>query len=287
LQWKNGMPIKDIFFPMISYPVPTLPLAVEKAIGLAVGLRAQISGSTFEINIRAPVGIYSDLPEISEKLDVEAKKSAVNARDLVALFTDVAARQNAISEHSVEQCMPAELPSLLADHARLRDLTIFPLREADQHTRGIVEAVIFESGRPILLLPEMTERELPLVINHIAVAWDNSRAAARAIADALPFLQAAKHVYIFTVIDEGRFERRQSSTELRNHLARHGIDATFATVRSSGHAIGSVLETYVVEHNIELLVMGAYGHARIREFFLGGATKSVLVRPIIWTLLSH
>ena len=104
-----------------------MPVAVEKAIGLAVALRVQISGSTFEINIRSPVGIYSDLPEISEKLDAEAKKSVVNARDLVALFTDVATRQNAISEHSVEQCMPAELPSLLADHARLRDLTIFPL----------------------------------------------------------------------------------------------------------------------------------------------------------------
>jgi hypothetical protein len=154
-QRKNGMPIKDIFFPMISYPVSTSPVAVENAMGLAVGLQAQILGLTFEINIRSPVGIYADLPEISEKLDAEAKKSVINAHDLVALFTDVATRQNAKSEHSVEQCMPAELSSRLAEHARLRDLTIFPLREADQHRRGIVEAVIFESGRPILLLPEI------------------------------------------------------------------------------------------------------------------------------------
>ena len=147
------MPIKDMFFPMISYPVPTPPVAVETAIALAVGLRAQILGLTFEINIRSPVGMYADLPEIGETLDAQAKKSAVNARDLVALFTHEATRQNAISEHSVEQCMPAELSLRLAEHAKFRDLTIFPLREADQHSRGIVEGIIFESGRPVLLLP--------------------------------------------------------------------------------------------------------------------------------------
>ena len=281
------MPIKDIFFPMISYPVPPPPVAVEKAIGLAVGLQAQISGLTFEINIRSPVGIYADLPEIAEKLDAEAKKSVVNAHDLVALFTDVATRQNAISEHSVEQCMPAELSSRLVEHARLRDLTVFPLREADQHSRGIVEAVIFESGRPILLLPEITKRPLPLAINRVAVAWDNSRTATRAVADGLPFLQAAKQVHIFTVIDDESFERPQSIAGLCDDFARHGVDTTFAMVRSTGRTIGSVLETYVMEHEIDLLVMGAYGHSRFREFFLGGATKSVLLRPITWTLLSH
>ena len=127
-------------------------------------------------------------------------------------------------------------------------------------------------------------REPPLTINHVAVAWDNSRAATRAVADGLPFLQAAKQVRIFTVIDEGR---PASGTELCDHLARHGIDATFATIRSNGRSIGSVLETYVVEHGVDLLVMGAYGHSRLREFFLGGATKSVLLRPLTWTLVSH
>jgi nucleotide-binding universal stress UspA family protein len=278
------MAIKDIFFPMISYPVSMLPVAVEKAIGLAVGLRAQILGLTFEINIRSPLGVFADLPEIGEELDDAQAKSAVVARDLVALFTHEATRQNAISEHSVEQCTPAELSSRLAEHAKFRDLTIFPLREADQHSRGIVEGIIFESGRPVLLLPETTMRELPLTINHVAVAWDNSRAATRAVADGLPFLQIAKQISIFTVVDE---ERPQSGTALCDHLARHGVDATFATIRSNGRSIGSVLETYVVEHQIDLLIMGAYGHSRFREFVLGGATKSVILRPITWTLLSH
>src|SRR6516162_1461019 len=143
------MPIKDIFFPMISYPVPPPPVAVEKAIGLAVGLQAQISGLTFEINIRSPVGIYADLPEIAEKLDAEAKKSVVNAHDLVALFTDVATRQNAISEHSVEQCMPAELSSRLAENAGLSDVTVCPLPDAEQQRWGFGSAITCDSGRPI------------------------------------------------------------------------------------------------------------------------------------------
>ena len=127
-------------------------------------------------------------------------------------------------------------------------------------------------------------RELPLTINHVAVAWDNSQAATRAVADGLPLLQIAKQISIFTIVDD---ERSQSGTALCDHLARHGVDATFPTIRSNGRSIGSLLETYVVEHGVDLLVMGAYGHSRLREFFLGGATKSVLLRPLTWTLVSH
>jgi nucleotide-binding universal stress UspA family protein len=136
-------------------------------------------------------------------------------------------------------------------------------------------------------LPEGATRQLSSSLDIAAIAWDHSRPATRAVADALPLLQAAKHVYVVTVVDEKRLHRPDSGVELCKHLAHHGVEVTFDQVQAKGRAIGDVLEAHAVERNIDLLVMGAYGHSKLREFILGGATKSVLTRPSTWTLMSH
>jgi nucleotide-binding universal stress UspA family protein len=74
---------------------------------------------------------------------------------------------------------------------------------------------------------------------------------------------------------------------MAGHLARHGVEATMEDIKSGGRSIGEVFESYVEEHKVDLLVMGAYGHSRLREFILGGATESMLTRPPTWVLLSH
>lgn len=146
---------------------------------------------------------------------------------------------------------------------------------------------MFESGRPVLLLPEGTSRELSTSFDTIVVAWDHSRPATRAVADALPLLKAAKRVHVVTVVDEKRLAKPRSGVELSKHLARHGVEVAFEEVHAKGRPIGDTLEAYSVERKADLLVMGAYGHSRVREFILGGATNSVLTRPFTWTLVSH
>jgi nucleotide-binding universal stress UspA family protein len=149
-----------------------------------------------------------------------------------------------------------------------------------------VEALIFDSGRPVLLLPEEPKRPLSGTPQRIAVAWDHSRPAARALGDALPLLRRAKRVEVVTITDEKPLPARRAAW-LIEHLARHEVEAVFEERPSGGKPIGEALETYALEHDIDLLVMGAYGHSRTREFVLGGATRSVLHRPAVWTLLSH
>jgi nucleotide-binding universal stress UspA family protein len=139
----------------------------------------------------------------------------------------------------------------------------------------------------VLLLPEGATRLLPASLEVAAVAWDHSRSATRAVADALPLLQAAKRVHVVTVIDEKHLHKPGSGVELCKHLARHGIEVTFDQVQAKGRAIGDVLEAHSIERKIDLLVMGGYAHSRLREFILGGATRSVLNRPFTWTLVSH
>ena len=117
--------------------------------------------------------------------------------------------------------------------------------------------------------------------------WDHSRPATRAVADALPMLRAAKHVHVVTVVDEKHLHKPRSGAELCRHLAGHGVEVTFDKIQAKGRAIGDVLEAFAVERSIDLVVMGAYGHSKLREFILGGATKHVLTHPFTWTLLSH
>jgi nucleotide-binding universal stress UspA family protein len=281
------MPTRDILFSMISYPTPTATGTVETAVSLAGTLGSHISGLTFELDIRSPVGLYAHPDNIGGVLAAERAKSAANARDLVAAFDDIAARRNVMHERTVEHCPPIEVGQHLVAHARLRDLTIFPVNTADPGQRSLIEELIFESGRPVLLLPEGATRELPTSFDTVVVAWDYSRPATRAVADALPLLKAAKRVHVITVVDEKRLAKPRSGVELSKHLARHGVEVAFEEVHAKDRRIGDTLEAYSVERKADLLVMGAYGHSKVREFILGGATNSVLTRPFVWTFISH
>lgn len=286
------MPPRDILFPMLSYPTATASDSIERAVALAAGLGAHIAGLVLELDIRLPVGLYAHPPELAGILAAERRKSASNARDLIAAFDDVCARQGAMGrpasyEHALERCPRNELAVTLVHHARVRDLSIFPLAAEDYDRRALAEALLFASGRPVLLLPEGGTRQLPSSFRIAAVAWDHSRAAARAVADALPLLRTAKQVHVVTVVGEKRLHRPDSGVELCKHLARHGLEVTFDRIEAKGRAIGDALEAHAVERNVDLLVMGAYGHSKLREFILGGATKSVLARPFAWTLVSH
>jgi len=168
------------------------------------------------------------------------------------------------------------------EYARLRDLTILPA-SSDQ---WYAEAVIFGSGRPTLILPTNLKRR-PFQLATVAVAWDFSRAAARAISDALPLLELANKVHIVTVVNEKALDTRRSGEELAKNLARHGIDAVLDKVDAKGRPIGEVLESFTSSQGADLLVMGAYGHSKWREFVLGGATRSLLSKPPLPILLSH
>lgn len=147
--------------------------------------------------------------------------------------------------------------------------------------------MIFGSGRPTIVLPEVSKRGDPLSFDVVGVAWDFSRPAARAVADALPILQLAKIVRLVTITEEKTINTRRSGIELAKHLACHGIEVVLDEEDAAGRTIGQALEGYVTAREIDLLVMGAYGHSRMRDFILGGATKTIIANPPLPVLLSH
>ena len=217
----------------------------------------------------------------------EAKKSSTNAENLLAAFQDAAEKRGVFQDRILEQCLTSEVPDLLIEYARLRDLTIVPVPEGEYFGQWYAESIIFGSGRPTLIVPHTRKRAGVFALNTVVVAWDFSRPAARAVADAIPILEKAKRVCVVTITNEKVIDTKRSGGELAKHLARHGVDVVLDTVDAAGRGIGDALETYVTSHSADLLVMGAYGHSRIREFILGGATKRVLSRPSLPIFLSH
>ncbi|MDO9296425.1 universal stress protein [Bradyrhizobium sp.] len=275
------MPFKDILVALNSYPDPTPVSVVEDAVAVAATLGAHLAAIACETHVQLP-GHFISAPMVDGMIAGEVAKSRKSAHELLAAFDAAATKAGILHEAIFEKCLTLEIPDLLVEYARLRDLTILPA-SSDQ---WYAESVIFGSGKPTLILPVSPSRR-PFQVGTVAVAWDFSRAAARAISDALPILELAKQVRIVTVDNEKALGTKRSGEELAKNLSRHGIDVVLDKVDAKGRPIGEVLVSYTSSQNADLLVMGAYGHSKWREFVLGGATRSLLSKPPLPILLSH
>lgn len=172
----------------------------------------------------------------------------------------------------------------LAVRARAHDLTIVPYY-GHAATASVAEGLIIESKRPVLLLPEPTVSELRF--DQIAIAWDGSSVAARAVADALPLCAQARSVAVVQITGEKELSKAASLAEVVRNLALHGIAADAAEIALEGRDAAATLQSFCERDGRELLVMGAFGHSRAREFVLGGVTRSVLDDPKLPILVSR
>ncbi len=282
------MTFKEVLIPLTTYPEPTPAAAARTAVALTAQLGARATALACEVRIKVPGSLIEramlDVPGL---VAAEAKKSADNAAHLLDALRREAERLGVPHEAITERCAPSELADICVSHARLRDLTIIPVMDGEYVDRWQVNAVIFGSGRPTLVIPQAEERLAARAFDTVVVAWDAGRAAARAVADALPILSRAKQVFVLTVTNEKAMGKRSSGADLAAYLARHEVRAAVDTVDAEGRGIGDILRTHLLAREAGLLVMGAYGHSRLRDFVLGGATRSMLARPPLPILMSH
>lgn len=280
------MSYKDLLLNLANYPDSTPPAAVDLAVDFAGRIGAKLSAIACEIKIEVPGSFiapaFLNVPALAA---TEARKGREQAETALAAFQAAAEKSDVFEEKILERCYAAEFSGLMVEYARLRDLTIVPAEANELADQPTAEALIFESGRPVLMVPRQPKK--PFALNTATVAWDFSRPATRAIGDALPLLIKAKRVHIVTVTNEKRIDTRRSGPELAKHLAKHGVDVILDSVDAKGRPIGEVLEAAARAHDSDLLVMGAYGHSRLREFVLGGATRSMINKPPLPVLLSH
>ena len=257
---------------------------IDRAVSLASLLGAHIAAISCEVHVQVPGSFLSGPGNVGAIVASEAHKSRKNAQDLLATFESTAQKSGVAHEIVLDRCLSSEVPDVLVEYARFRDLAIVPVPES--YDQWYAEAIIFGSGRPTIVLPEASAaREFGL--DRVLIGWDFSRAAARAVSDAIPIMEKAREVCILTVTNEKVIPSRRSSSELAKNLSKHGIDVVVEEVDAAGRAIGRVFAEQVASRRADLLVMGAYGHSRFREFVLGGATRSILTKPPIPVLLSH
>jgi nucleotide-binding universal stress UspA family protein len=181
---------------------------------------------------------------------------------------------------------PFEVAEMMGTLARLYDLTVVlqPERSAS-YDNAVPEGVLFESGRPMLMIPYIHKGALEA--DHVGIAWDGSRLAARAVHDAWPFLSAASSVTLIAVNEDDDAVGEASSAAIAVHLARYGIHARIERLNADRSNVQNTILSASTDAGIGLLVMGGYGHSRLQERILGGVTRGFFEGTTIPTLMSH
>ncbi|MFO1128548.1 MAG: universal stress protein [Rhodospirillales bacterium] len=179
------------------------------------------------------------------------------------------------------------LAPTIALHARYVDLAVIGQHDQGEGSGEPTDHLLLTIGRPSLVIP--AEGAFPVIGERILVAWDASRLAARAINDALPLLRRAAKVIVLAVNSPRKGEDLGGLGigDICQHLVRHGIDVEAQDVQGEDISVGGVLQSCAEEQDVDLIVTGAYGHARWREIVLGGVTRHLLTHMTVPVLMSH
>ncbi len=170
--------------------------------------------------------------------------------------------------------------------ARRFDLSVVRQAEpkAGRSDNLIIQAALFDSGRPLLVVPRA--RSAPAKFDRMMVCWDGSRSAARAVGDALPFLRRARAIDLVAIGEPAKSDEMPGASMVE-HLKCHGLEATERRIAAPDTDVPHTILSHAASSSADLVVMGGYGHSRLREFVLGGATRGILAEMSVPTLLSH
>lgn len=280
--------MKDILFHFDSYPDPTPAAAIDQAVRFAATLGSGITALAVQVDFKPPGNWLAErLVNLSGMCTQEEQKSLANCKAALAAFSEKAATERVTGSTLLAKSEPALLGDVVSFHARTRDVCLIPMVDNLDGQRSVAEAVLFQSGRPVVIF-RPGAADLPAkTVGKIVLAWDGSRQAARAMADALPIMKLAREVRVLTVVKEKPEATAGLGNDVVRHLGLHGIRAAADEVDIGTRKIGPAISDFVKAHGADLLVMGGYGRSKLREFILGGATQHLLQEPNVAIMLSH
>jgi nucleotide-binding universal stress UspA family protein len=271
--------------PMVTYLDCNSDAVAANAVGMAEQLGADLHAAAFNADIPDVSNALSrfllKLPELIKEAEALSRS---RGERLLGLVKEQAASRKLNLTTSASTAALALLGDAAAAEARYFDFALLGWEAGNPTSRATAEAVVFGSGRPAILLPELTTIS---GIDHVAIAWDGSRVAARAVADAAPLLERAAKVSVITVVDEKPLDREDLAERLARGLSRRGVASQAFAVTCEDCPIGVTLQESAIERGAKMLVMGGHGHSRVRDFVLGGATEDVLDDLRLPLLLSH
>ena len=271
--------------PLVTYPDCNSDTVAANAVAMAEYLGADLHAAAFN----------ADIPEVSNPLSrllvklpdlIRATEALSRSRGerLLSLVKEQAAGRALNVTTSASTAALALLGAAAAVEARYFDIALLGWEAGNPTSRACAEAIVFGAGRPAILLPELGTIG---TIDHVAIAWDGSRVAARAVADPTLLLERASKVSVLTIVDEKPLMEENGAERLAAGLRKRGLSAEGISIRAEDRPIGVSLQEEAIEQGAKLLVVGGYGHSRLRDFVLGGATEDLLEDLRLPVLFSH
>jgi nucleotide-binding universal stress UspA family protein len=274
--------IKDL---VVNLSLGTNDPAGDFAISIADTFNAHVLGVAFSYEPVIPGMVMGGIPP--EIIESQRRESDEKARAAVARFEASATRAGVAAESRIISASVSGAAEQLGRLGRRFDLVVVGQAQRDEASAAEVvdEGVLFDSGRPVIFVPYIQKGGLKL--DRIMVCWDGSRAATRAIADAMPFLKKAKQVEIVMVSTKKPKVDEIAGADLGQHLARHGLTVDVKRITATDTDVSSTILSYAADSSTDFIVMGGYGHSRLREFILGGVTRGLLESMTVPVLMSH
>ena len=273
---------------MITDIVVNLPVAKKRdvasefAISLASQFEAHLSAVAFSYTLPTAALGYGFAATAFEDWETERKAEEEQARQSF----ERRAKISGVTYDCRVLSGPVEKATLtFSEIARSYDLSVVAQADPENGVAEVlmIEAALFDSGRPVLVVPYI-QNEAPS-LDRVMVCWDGSRNAARAVGDALPLLKRAKKIDVVTV--EHKEQRSVlKGVQIADHLARHKLPVDLKSIVAPESDAANTILSEAADLGTSLIVMGAYGHTRIREFVLGGVTRAILESMTVPVLMA-
>lgn len=259
--------------------------ARDYAISIARDFSANLAGIAFNYEPTFPGAFINGVATgIIEEQRVENRNAAAIA---IERFDEVSRQAGISSESHVVDGSFGAAAVQFGQMARRFNLSVVAQSKPGKGTPEdlLIEGALFESGRPVVIVPYIQKAALKL--DRVLVCWDGSRSAARAAADALPFLERAKNVTVLTVLNNDSRLEEPMGADIAGHLARHCRKVEARQDVFDGLDVANAILSCAADSASDLIVMGGHGHSRLREFVLGGVTRGMLGAMTVPTLMSH
>lgn len=274
--------IKDV---VVNLGLGAKDPAGDFAVAVGEAFEAHVAGIAVAYEPIIPGAVMGGIPP--EFIEAQRTEANTKAKDAAARFEAAAKRSSLSAETRKLTSSVSGAADQFARLARRFDLVIVGQADPSEGIQDEVidEAALFESGRPVIYVPFIHKGGLKL--DRVMVCWDGGRAATRAVADSMPFLRKAKQVEIVIVGTKAGKDNEIAGADLGQHLARHGLKVEVKRITSPDIDIASTILSYAADSSADMIVMGGYGHSRLREFVLGGATRGILESMTVPVLMSH
>jgi nucleotide-binding universal stress UspA family protein len=259
---------------------------LEPAIHLASRHNSHLIGLHVNASVPAPP---IPKPYGSDVVRSIAAAQHKQTEEIAATFARMTANQSFVAEWRAEKAAHINPTAIVTDHSRSADLIIAGQTDPDWQSSpldDVAEHLALGSGRPVLVVPYVGR--YPEIGRNVVIAWKAGRESARAVFDALPVLRQAEQVQILEINESS--DRRHGlapDTSIAASLARHGIKPTVRTSVAGDISVGDEILSRIADMSADLLVMGAYGHSRMRELVFGGVTRHIAKHMTVPTLFSH